>query len=163
MQPPDPGRTVRLSVLDRLLGDDDAGGAGTPWARSVARYRASVLRDLEWLLNTRQSADPAPPSHPGVQASVHQFGLPDLSSMAAGSHEVRRQLQRQVEEAIQRFEPRLSRVRVVSAEDASGGGRELRFVVEGLLQMEPEPERVAFDTVLEVSSGTFQVNGGARA
>jgi predicted component of type VI protein secretion system len=54
-------------------------------------------------------------------------------------------------------------VRVVSAEDAPGGGREVRFVVEGLLQMEPEPERVTFDTVLETGSGTFRLNGGARA
>lgn len=163
MQPPDPGRAVRLSVLDRLLGEDDAPAGGTPRARSVARLRASLLRDLEWLLNTRRVLAPAPDSHPEVRASVHHFGLPDLTSLAAGSDEVRRELLREVEEAIRRFEPRLSRVRVTAAEDEPGAGRRLRFVVEGVLQMEPEPERVAFDTVLEVASGTFQVSGGARA
>ena len=164
MQPRDPERTVQLSVLDRLLEDDEsAGRAGTPWSRSVARLKASLLRDLEWLLNTRQTIEPAGPSHPEVQRSVHHFGLPDLTSLSAGSHEVRRRLLREVEDAIQLFEPRLSRVRVVSAEDAPAGGREVRFVVEGLLQMDPEPERVTFDTVLEPASGTFRVNGGARA
>lgn len=164
MQPRDSERTVGQSVLDRLLEDDpSAPRAGTPWARSVARLKASLLRDLEWLLNTRQTIEPATALHPEVQRSVYQFGLPDLTSSSAGSDAVRRRLMRQVEEAIQVFEPRLSRVRVVSAEDAPGGGREVRFVVEGLLQMEPEPERVTFDTVLETGSGTFRLNGGARA
>ena len=164
MHPPrDPERTVRQSVLDRLLDEDDAGAGGTPWSRSAARLKASLLRDLEWLLNTRQTIEPAGPAHPEVQRSVHHFGLPDLASLSAGSDAVRRRLLRQVEEAIQLFEPRLSRVRVTAAEDAPGGGRELRFTVEGVLQMDPEPERVAFDTVLETSSGTFRLNGGARA
>lgn len=181
MQPRDTGRTVRLSVLDRLMEDADepapgagdgaagpAGGArgrttGTPWSRSVARLKASLLRDLEWLLNTRRTIEPAPASHPETQRSVHHFGLPDLTSMAAGSEDVRRRLLRQVEEAIELFEPRLARVRVLVAEDAPGGGREVRFVVEGLLQMDPEPERVSFETVLETSSGTFRLNGGTRA
>lgn len=165
MQPRDTGRTVRLSVLDRLLADaDDAPEtAGTPWSRSAARHRASLLRDLEWLLNTRRTIEPAPASHPETQRSVHHFGLPDLTSLAAGSDDVRHRLLRQVEEAIQLFEPRLSRVRVTSGDDAPGGGRQLRFVVEGLLQMDPEPERVRFDTVLETASGTFRVDGGAGA
>jgi type VI secretion system protein ImpF len=164
MQPRDPGRTAQQSVLDRLLEDDEsAGSAGTPWSRSVTRLKASLLRDLEWLLNTRRTIEPAGPGHPEVQRSAYHFGLPDLTSLGAGSHEVRRVLLRQVEEAIQLFEPRLSRVRVTSAEDAPGGGREVRFVVEGLLRMDPEPERVTFDTVLEPASGTFRVNGGARA
>jgi len=164
MPPRDPGRALQQSVLDRLLEEEDPpGAAGTPWSRSVARLKAALLRDLEWLLNTRQSIEPAPPSHPETQRSVHPFGLPDLTSLPAGSDEVRRRLLRQVEEAIQRFEPRLSRVRVTAAEGAAGGGREVRFTVEGLLRMDPEPERVAFDTVLETASGTFRVNGGARA
>ena len=164
MQPRDTDRTVQQSVLDRLLDDEpQAGSAGTPWSRSVTRLKSSLLRDLEWLLNTRQVIEPAGPSHPEVQRSVYHFGLPDLTSLSAGSHEVRRRLLRQVEEAIQMFEPRLSRVRVTAAEDAPGGGREVRFVVEGLLEMDPEPERVTFDTVLEPASGTFRVNGGARA
>lgn len=164
MPPRDPGRTAQQSVLDRLLEDDDSvGRAGTPWSRSVARLKASLLRDLEWLLNTRRTIEPAGPSHPETQRSLHHFGLPDLTSLSAGSHEVRRRLLREVEDAIQLFEPRLSRVRVASAEDAPGGGRELRFVVEGLLRMDPEPERVTFDTVLDSASGTFRVNGGARA
>jgi type VI secretion system protein ImpF len=161
MQPRDPERAVRQSVLDRLLEEDEgAGSAGTPWSRSVARTKAALLRDLEWLLNTRRTVEPAPAWCPEVQRSLYHYGLPDLSSMSAGSEAVKRRLLRDVEEAVQVFEPRLARVRVALAE---GAEREVRFVVEGVLQMDPEPQRVSFDTVLETASGTFRVSGGADA
>lgn len=161
MQPRDPDRTVRASVLDRLLDDEaGAGQAGTPWSRSVARLKASLLRDLEWLLNTRRTVASAPEWCPQVRRSVYHFGLSDLTSLSAGSEGARRRLQREVEEAVALFEPRLERVRVTAAE---GREREVRFVVEGVLRMEPEPERVVFDTVLETASGTFRVSGGGDA
>jgi len=62
------------------------------------------------------------------------------------------------------FEPRLSGVRVSIATTDEEGRRELRFVIDGLLRMEPSPEQVVFDTVLEVTSATFEVRGeGADA
>jgi len=35
----------------------------------------------------------------------------------------------------------------------------IRFTIDGLLRMEPNPERVTFDTVLEIGSGEFSVLG----
>jgi len=62
------------------------------------------------------------------------------------------------------FEPQLSNVRVTVATADEEGRRELRFVIDGLLRMEPSPEQVVFDTVLEVTSATFEVRGeGADA
>jgi type VI secretion system lysozyme-like protein len=148
MQRPDPPRANRSSVLDRLLNDAE---------------RDPLERDLKWLLNTRRIMEPAPGTHPQVRGSVYEFGLPDPASLPAGSDEARRELQRQVEDVIRRFEPRLHPVRVTAVEDAAGEGGRMRFVVEGTLRMGSGPERVAFDTVLEVASGTFQVDGGARA
>jgi len=73
-------------------------------------------------------------------------------------------LRRQVEETITLFEPRLSGVRVTVATKDVEGRRELRFTIDGLLRMEPSPEQVVFDTVLEVTSSTFEVRGeGADA
>ena len=40
-----------------------------------------------------------------------------------------------------------------------GGYRALRFVIEGLLCMDPAPEPVRFDTVLELSKGQYEVKG----
>jgi type VI secretion system protein ImpF len=68
-----------------------------------------------------------------------------------------------VEETIALFEPRLTHVRVTITDSDEPGRREVRFVVEAVLEMEPSPEQVVFDTVLEVSSSTFAVEGGADA
>ena len=43
------------------------------------------------------------------------------------------------------------------AESATGLTPELRFVLEATLLMDPNPERVVFDTVLEVTRGEYDV------
>ena len=66
-------------------------------------------------------------------------------------------LTRRIEEAIVLFEPRLADVHVTVVDTAEEGERQIHFVIEGLLRMEPHPEQIAFDTVLEMLSGEFQV------
>ncbi len=71
-----------------------------------------------------------------------------------------------MEESIAVFEPRLTGVRVSvvdTTSEAEPRRKELRFVIEGTLQMQPTPERVAFDTVMDVSSGECQVRGDRSA
>lgn len=152
--------TIRLSIIDRLLdhspGQGDAPGS---WASSVNALKQSLVRDLEWLLNTRRIAEPARDDFPEVQQSVYHFGLPDISSRSADSIAVQQGLSRDIEECIRIFEPRLTDVRVVLRQSEETGSRLARFVVEGLLRMEPNPERVVFDTVLETPTGKFFVTG----
>jgi type VI secretion system protein ImpF len=153
-------RTVRQSILDRLIDEADPPSSA---AETVRAFRAAVLRDVEWLLNTRRIAEPAPDACPELQRSVYHFGIPDITSLSADSDGARKRLLRKVEECIALFEPRLSGTRVTLAPDEEGGGRRIRFVVEGMLRMDPSPERVVFDTVLETSSGKFKVGGVANA
>jgi type VI secretion system protein ImpF len=89
--------------------------------------------------------------------------LPDVTSLSADSMETRRLLLRQVEECLRQFEPRLASVRVSEAESKNESSRQLRFVVEGMLQLDPVPEPVVFDTVLDSSSGHFNVSGSQHA
>jgi type VI secretion system protein ImpF len=158
-------RTVRLSVLDRLVDRSPRTAADPPtsWEASVRELHAAVLRDLEWLLNTRRIAEPAPDTYPETQRSLYHFGLPDITSLSGESEWMRRRLLRQIEECIHLFEPRLTSVRVTPVEVDEEGLRQIRFLIEALLRMEPNPERVAFDTVLEIASGTFRVSAGAHA
>lgn len=153
------GASVRHSVLDRLLAGN-APGADAPddMAESVRQLKFAVLRDLEWLLNTRRIAEPASDAYPEVQRSVYHYGLPDVSSLSLDEQTVRRRLVAYVEECIESFEPRLTAVRVTPAE-TKREDRTVRFTVEALLRMEPNPERIVFDTVLEPSRGEFQVTG----
>jgi type VI secretion system protein ImpF len=153
-------RTIRQSVVDRLI-DRNPKGQGDPvvsWSESVREYRAAVLRDVEWILNTRRIAEPASEIYPELRQSVYHFGLPDLTSLSADSPMARRILLRHVEEAIQLFEPRLMSVAVSPAE-TEDKSRRVRFTIEALLKMDPNPEHIAFDTVLETVSGKFHVSG----
>ena len=153
-------RTAKPSVLDRLIDYQPRESSDAPKTRETSEreFRGAVLRDLEWLLNTRRSIVEVPDGCVEVGASVFNFGLPDLSSLPAGEAATRARLTRQIEEAIATFEPRLTNVRV-SVAGASESDRLIRFTIEGMLNMEPDPERVVFDTILELSSGEISVNG----
>ena len=157
--------TVKQSVLDRLIDNAPAHAqdAPTSWADSVRHLRNAVRRDLEWLLNTRRIIYLAPAELPETRASVYHYGLPDITSLSGDSHDTPIRLARQIEETIAAFEPRLSSVRVRQGESGADARHQIRFIIEALLDMEPDPERVVFDTVLEVSSGDFDVGSGTDA
>ncbi len=165
MKAPGSEKTVRLSLLDRLIDQKPKVSLdeSMSWRESVGRLKASVRHDLEWLLNTRRIPDAAPESFQELTRSLYHFGFPDITSMGRDSREVRARLLRQVEETIAAFEPRLAGVRVSLTESNDDGKRQLRFLIEGLLRMEPNPERVVFDTVLEISSGEYRVKGDGGA
>lgn len=158
-------QAITLSVLDRLIDRDPGNPAerSLTWAQSVQVLKAAVRRDLEWLLNTRRVIEPAPEGAVELPTSLYHFGLPDISSMSADSPDVTLQLRRYLEEVIATFEPRLTNVHVTLAQDDEGGARELRFVIDGLLRMDPSPEHVQFDTVLQSASGKFDVAGDGSA
>jgi len=165
MPPSELERTVQWSVLDRLIDTNPDSGSEAPltWAQSVHELKRGLRRDLEWLLNTRRIVTPAPEGFTELAQSLYHFGLPDITSSSAESTDTRNWLRRQVEETIMLFEPRLADVHVTVAAVGDLARREVRFVVEALLLMEPSPEQVVFDTVLEISSATFEVKGAADA
>jgi type VI secretion system protein ImpF len=158
-------RSVQQSLLDRLVDLDPKTSSEAPptWSQSVRQLKNSLIHDLEWLLNTRRIPTPAPESFEELTRSLYNFGFPDITSMGRDSREVRIRLLRQVEETIATFEPRLAGVKVTLAESEDDGRRQLRFLIEGLLRMEPNPEQVVFDTVLEISSGEYHVKGDGSA
>jgi type VI secretion system protein ImpF len=95
---------------------------------------------------------------------VYYFGIPDITSLSRDSTDSRLVLLHDVENAIATFEPRLADVHiaVVEAEDEHFR-RELRFHIEATLRMDPTPEQVVFDTVLNFASGAYDVAGVRNA
>ena len=161
-----PEKTVRQSVLDRLINTDPRGlGMDSPqtFNESVRQLKLSLLRDVEWLLNTRRIPEPAPDAYPELQRSLYHYGLPDSTSLSGDDPAVRRLLQREIEECLRLFEPRLTSIAVTPVPPSEDRKRELRFTIEALLRMEPNPERIVFDTVLDASSGGFSVASKANA
>lgn len=154
----EPELIITQSLLDRLSDDKPhlPSDKQSTRAESLRDFKAALRRDLEWLLNTRQTLQPASPEFRSLFYSLYNYGLPDLMSLSAQSVRDRTLLQRCLQEAVEIFESRLSNVRVVS-EPVLHAGRMLRFRIEGLARMDPAPEHVSFDTVLELTSGTYEV------
>ena len=159
-------RTVQPSLLDRLTDLDPrlSADARITFAESLRQFKDSVQRDLEWLLNTRCTPEEVPELFEEVQRSLYRYGLPDITSFSRDSRRSRQHLLQRIEEAITLFEPRLSDVRLRMVEqEGEQHRRELRFAVAATLHMDPTPEQVVFDTVLEFSSGEYQVAGAQNA
>jgi type VI secretion system protein ImpF len=163
----EPDSVVTLSLLDRLIDKepDTKSEAALTRPQSVRLLKASLRRDLEWLLNTRRIAEEAGDEFPELSASLYNYGLPDFTSFSVGSPKDRLKLLRVLEITIRNFEPRLDAVRITPIETANAGSfnRVLRFQIEGLLKMDPAPEQVSFDTVLQLTSGEYQVKGDRGA
>lgn len=161
----EPEQTVTQSVLERLI-DRDPSLSADPVptrAQSVRQLKASLRRDLEWLLNTRRTPLPASSEFVQVEQSLYNFGLPDVTSLSWDSSRDRSRLARMLEETLATFEPRITALKVVPLESSQGSQHVLRFQIQGLLDMDPAPEHISFDTVLQLSSGEYQVKGEPSA
>jgi type VI secretion system protein ImpF len=156
-------RTVQPSLLDRLTDADPRSSAdpAITLSESVRRFKASIQRDLEWLLNTRRIPEPMPEDwFEQLPHSVYYYGIPDITSLSRDTRESRMIVLRDIEDAIATFEPRLSDVRITVVEvEGEQFRRELRFHIEATLRMDPTPEQVVFDTVLNFASGEYDVAG----
>ena len=147
---------LRPSVFDRLI-DTEPGESSEPPARRsnrLAQLKAAVRRDLEWLLNAKRPPAEIPAVLTHLEKSPLGYGLPDFSNASLSHANDRRALQRAVEAAIRRFEPRLRGVTVTLVEGRDSD-RGIRFRIDASLDVEPTPEPVTFDSVLELSTKAF--------
>lgn len=151
-------RAVQPSLLDRLTDEEPRVPSDSPISReeSARRYRQSVQRDLDWLMNTRASAV-RPPRDSEVFDSVQQYGLEDFTGLTTSVTDWRERLVENMRDMIRRFEPRLANVTVDLAEDVNPALQQVRFTISALLLMDPSPEQVVFDTIFEVTNGTYEV------
>ena len=166
MPRPDPDLTVTQSLLDRLIDREPKAAADSPISRaqSVRLLKTSLRRDLEWLLNSRRNPEAAPESMAELSRSLYNYGLPDFSALSVNSPKDRDHLLLELENTVALFEPRLKDVRVSLLDTgALGPTRALHFQIEGMLQMDPAPEQISFDTVLQLTSGEYQIRGDRGA
>jgi len=132
-------------------------------SQSVRLLKNAVRSDLEWLLNSRRIADAPDEGLKEVNKSVYMYGLPDLSALTMASMADRNRLVRHVLTTINMFEPRLMNVRLVLVETENAGKKDVRLRIEAMLRMDPVPEPVSFDTVIELKSGNCHLSGGDDA
>jgi type VI secretion system protein ImpF len=155
MSPADEVPGLVPSVLDRLT-DPDPTGARWRHGYDLGALAEAVQRDLENLLNTPQSRPRLPEAFAHVRNSVAAYGLPEVITRRLSDPQEQANIARILEDTIRRFEPRLDDV---SAEpvprDDGGGVARLCFRVRARIRVFPSD--VAFDTVLELSTGRCRV------
>jgi type VI secretion system protein ImpF len=116
---------------------------------------------LSALLNTKRREEEVPEQFTEVNRSLLTYGLPDFSSYGLKSEADQHRLRRAIEAAIRRFEPRLEKV-TVTLEAPQETDPALRFRVDALLRVEPAPEPISFETVLQPESAHFVIMGDTR-
>jgi type VI secretion system protein ImpF len=147
---------VTPSVLDRLIDYEPRESREAPKSRSTSLHelKQSVRRDLEWLLNTRCHTEAIDDRLEEAMHSVAFYGLPEILGINAKNNIEQQRLTKALETAIRNFEPRFLNLKV-SMEPVSNVDRQLKFRIEASLDVEPAPEPIAFDTVLQMGSGEF--------
>jgi len=149
------------SVFDRLIDQDPELSQETPRSRNqlLRDLKQAVRRDLENLLNTRIRCVPWPMELKELKQSMVNYGIPDLTGASLGSGKEREEFRRTVQAVIGIYEPRLKKPSVTLRDRADALDRTIRFHIEAVLQAEPAPEPVAFDSTLLLTTGSFEVTG----
>lgn len=147
------------TLIDCLMDDDPDGLSDIDpmQAYSVKAMRAALKRDLEALLNTRRRSRSVPRYLEEVQGSLLNYGLIDITNSRSRSETIRADLGRMLANALTLFEPRLSSVKVTSCDNADPLDRTQRFRIEAVLNVEPAPELVCFDSIIEPVNAGFKV------
>jgi type VI secretion system protein ImpF len=157
-----PKERLQPSLLERLR-DDEPEKTQEPRERrvlSMRELRKSVLRDLEWLLNTGNLAVTGQLDHcPLAARSVLNYGIPDLSGNTAMSV-TPKALEAMIRQAIFDFEPRILkdslRVRVVVSPDQMNRNA-IGFEIEGTLWGQPMPTHMFLRSEIDFETGQVSV------
>lgn len=149
---------LRPSILDRLIDREPKVSSEPVQQRSqhLATIKEAIKRDLEWLLNSRRIVADRPADLSHLAQSLLTYGMPDLNSSSLNNIHDQDRLRREVEQAIARFDDRLSQVSVTLIESRELD-RTLRFRIDAMLQVDPAPEPVTFDSVFQASRRAFVV------
>jgi type VI secretion system protein ImpF len=157
----DMDHSVTIPLLDRITDRDPRNSQEVMLTRaqSVRLLKEALRRDIEWLLNTRQIPEASTDPKAELTRSLYNYGLQDVTHFSLSSSRDQNKLTWLLETTVAQFEPRLMGARVYM-DTVEEGSRQLRFRIDGLLIMDPAPERITFDTTLDLTSQTYEVGGG---
>jgi type VI secretion system protein ImpF len=157
------------SVLDRLIDLEPKSPRDIlpTRAESIRVLRLAVQRDLDYLLNSRNTFADLSPDFVEARQSVLTYGLSDFTALNLSDERNQNRLRQVIETTIRTFEPRLTGV-VATLTPLTPSGRAtdptkrpklvpLRLHVDARLVMDPSPEAVAFDIVMPLHTGKYEV------
>lgn len=154
-------QALRPSVLDRLIDHEPDTKRESARSRSqvIRELKVSVREDLEHLLNTRVRCVPFPPALKELKQSLVNYGIPDLTGSSLGTSKEREDFCRVIQAVIGQFDRRLKKLTVRLGDQSESLDRAIRFTIDAVLQAEPTPEPIVFDSTLRLATGTFEVKG----
>ena len=130
---------------------------------SRQKLRECVHRDLGWLFNSMSlDAEQDLASHPEVERSVINYGMPSFAGRTASSIDPMQAAER-MRRVIETFEPRLRDVRVRPLQTARGEAREsgndgtLELTIEAELWGQPIAQQMTLRTRIDTMSGDVSV------
>lgn len=143
-------------LLDRLTDDDPTNPEESRNQRvvSLQRYRRGVLRDLEWLLNSSAHLPEEGGQRwhlsdfPEASRSVLNYGTRQLCGLISPNMP---ELERELAEAIQFFEPRIMRQSLQVK--ALLQRHMIAFEIRGDLWANPMPEHLLIKTRIDLETG----------
>ncbi len=133
----------RIARRDQVVPPRGQASAG----EDVEALMESVRRHLARLINSRH----------GMNECLPDYGLPALTDLTVGVGDHVQIMQDAVQTAIQKYEPRLRRVRVSRVMDEDEG-RSLAFRVDAVLVGKSGEHRVWYETSMS-GEGQFDVEG----
>jgi type VI secretion system protein ImpF len=141
-------------LLDRLMDAQPEQARDRPLApaSTVAELRNAVRRDVEALLNARRPWRSVPDRFAALRVSPLGYGIPDFTAGAFNDKLQQESLRAEIETTIRRFEPRLAHVQVELTDEPSPLTATLTLRISALLRVDPEPEHVVFDTMLDTTT-----------
>lgn len=152
-------RKYRASILDRLMDDDPGNKPERPPFRvqTRARYARSIIRDLQYLLNSRctKRYDVGETAGP---RTVMDYGVDDFTHLSPQNYEDRDVISARFREAIEAFEPRLA-INEVRVEEIDGQVRKLALRFDAMLIGGGTSEPVSFGLMIDQSQGTVDLIG----
>lgn len=148
---------ITFSLIDRVI-DDEPEKAVEPTlseAEQMRRYKLSLRRDLENLLNTKQPPFMSAGHHGPLEQTMLGYGMTDLSTEDFASAAVRDRLRRVVLKCLRDHEPRLTEVEVEA--DESPTSRGVRFRITAVTRLADSSELVVYDANVRPSDKTIAI------
>jgi type VI secretion system protein ImpF len=149
---------VTPSLFDRLIDLDHRSSreVATSRVESVRELKREVQRDLESLLNSRNSYADLSAAFAEAGQSVVTYGLPDFSALNVSNPHDQNRLRQLIETTIRTFEPRLTGITAVLLPSAQTE-RSLYLRIDARLIMDPTPEAVSFDIIMPMQTQKCEV------
>ena len=157
-----PKERLLPSLIDRLTDErpKDREENRHQRAGNIGSLRESVLRDLEWLMNTVNMESVIDfDAYPELKNTVLNYGMPGLSGSTINDAE-RNSIKNLIKDAIEAFEPRIMkntlRVSLLTDEDMVNP-HAIAFQIEGTMWGRPMPEALFLRTELDLELGDVKV------